>query len=112
VPRELVGNWLYGVARQTALKARAMAAKRRTRERPQSEMPEPAMMETDLFSDLQPILDQELGLLPDRYRAVVVLCDLEGMTRTRAGKQLGLPEIGVFPRSQAKTFGLRPIQGN
>src|SRR5437870_1632706 len=31
-PREMAGNWLYGVAHQTALKARAMTAKRRTRE--------------------------------------------------------------------------------
>src|SRR5262245_31152666 len=27
-PREMVGNWLYGVARQTALKALASASKR------------------------------------------------------------------------------------
>jgi DNA-directed RNA polymerase specialized sigma24 family protein len=27
-PRDMVGNWLYGVAQQTALKARAMTAKR------------------------------------------------------------------------------------
>src|SRR6476646_636128 len=33
VPRELFANWLYGVAHQTALKARATTAKRRTRER-------------------------------------------------------------------------------
>src|SRR5215472_5121151 len=33
VPREAVGNWLYGVAHRTALKARATAAKRLTRER-------------------------------------------------------------------------------
>src|SRR6266513_297922 len=30
-PREMVGNWLYGVAYQTALKARATAAKRQAR---------------------------------------------------------------------------------
>src|SRR5262245_39479638 len=42
VPRETVANWLYGVAHQTALKARATAARRRTRERQVAQMPEPA----------------------------------------------------------------------
>src|SRR5438093_2555158 len=33
VSRELVANWLYGVAHQTALKARATLARRGTREK-------------------------------------------------------------------------------
>src|SRR5262249_53439963 len=33
VPRALVGNWLYGVAHNTAIKAKAMNTKRRTKER-------------------------------------------------------------------------------
>src|SRR5215471_21341230 len=32
VPKGMVANWLYGVAHQTALKARATVAKRKTRE--------------------------------------------------------------------------------
>src|SRR5437667_8234323 len=32
-PKEMVGNWLYGVAHLTASKARAVAAKRKGRER-------------------------------------------------------------------------------
>src|SRR6267378_2226519 len=44
-PREMVGNWLYGVAQQTALKARATTAKHRTRERQVVDMPDPAVKE-------------------------------------------------------------------
>jgi RNA polymerase sigma factor (sigma-70 family) len=89
---ELLANWLYGVARQTALNARRTAARRKERERQVAAMSEPAAVEQDQWRDLQPLLDQELGLLPDRYRAVVVLCDLEGKTRKDAAEQLGVPE--------------------
>jgi len=89
---ELLANWIYGVAHQTALKARATTAKRRARERQVKEMPEPAVTEQDLWDDLQPLLDQELSRLPDKYRVAIVLCDLEGKTRKEAARQLGVPE--------------------
>ncbi len=91
-PREMVGNWLYGVARQTALKARAARFKRRTRERQATDMPEAAVQERDIWNDLLPVLDQELSRLPDKYRVAIVLCDLEGKTRKEAAAQLGCPE--------------------
>src|SRR5262245_36430586 len=56
VPREMVANWLYGVAHQTALKARATTAKRRTRERQVIQMPQPAGTEQDIGHELQPRL--------------------------------------------------------
>jgi RNA polymerase sigma factor (sigma-70 family) len=93
-----VGNWLYGVAHQTALKARATTAKRRARERQVTAMPEPAVVEQDLWRDLGPLLDEELSRLPDRYRAVIVLCDLEGKTRKQAARQLDCPEGTVAGR--------------
>ena len=89
---ELLANWLYGVAHQTALKARATTAKRRARERLVTEMPEPNAAEQDLWTDLQPLIDQELSRLSDKYRVAIVLCDLEGKTRTEAARQLGVPE--------------------
>src|SRR5262249_42961899 len=80
--RELLGNWLYGVAYRTALDARAAAARRRVREKQVSEMPEPeASASEDVWRDLRPLLDEELSRLPDKYRVPVVLCDLEGRTR-------------------------------
>src|SRR5262245_57118369 len=92
VPREMVANWLYGVARQSALKARATTAKRGARERQVTQMPEPATTDPELWDDLQPLLDQELSGLPDIYRVAIVRCDLEGKTRKEAARQLGVPE--------------------
>jgi RNA polymerase sigma factor (sigma-70 family) len=104
VPRELVGNWLYGVAHQTALKTRATAAKRRTREKQVTEMPETAKFDKDDWTDLAPVLDQELTQLPDKYRAVIVLCVLEGKTRSEAARQLCWPEGTVAGRlARART---------
>lgn len=91
-PRDMVGNWLHGVAYQTALKARAMSARRKMREKQVIEMPESAASQHDPWNDLQPILDQELNRLPAKYRAAIILCDLEGKTRKEAARQLNLPE--------------------
>ena len=44
------------------------------------------------------MLDHELSLLPDKYRAIIVLCDLEGKTRKQAAAQLGVPEGTVAGR--------------
>jgi RNA polymerase sigma factor (sigma-70 family) len=95
---ELLGNWLYGVAHQTAIKARATVAKRKRRERQMTEMPEPAGVEQNLWNDVQPLLDQELSRLPDKYRGVIVLCDLEGKTRKEVAGQLGCAEGTVASR--------------
>jgi RNA polymerase sigma factor (sigma-70 family) len=97
-PRGLVGNWLYGVAHRTALKARALAVRRRARERQVNQMPEPAVPENEFWRDVEPWLDQELSALPDKYRAVIVLCELEGKTRKEAAKQLGVPEGTISGR--------------
>ena len=97
-PREKVGSWLYGAACLAAKKARASAAKRRTRERQVKDMPEPASPADGIWHDLVPLLDQELGRLPDRFRLPIVLCDLEGKTRKEVARQLGWPEGTVAGR--------------
>ncbi|HZY88721.1 MAG TPA: sigma-70 family RNA polymerase sigma factor [Gemmataceae bacterium] len=97
VPREAVANWLYGVARQTALRARATAAKRGRRESQVVNLPEPTM-EDVRDTDQQFVLDEMLSRLPDHYRGVIVLCDLEGLTRKEAARQLAIPEGSVASR--------------
>jgi RNA polymerase sigma factor (sigma-70 family) len=98
VPRAQVGNWLYGVAYQTAVRARALAARRHARERQVAEMPPVEAPPQDLWDDLQPLLDRELSGLPDRYRVPIVLCDLQGKSRKEAARQLGWPEGTVSGR--------------
>jgi hypothetical protein len=55
-------------------------------------MPEPQVQAADLWSDVRGVLDNELSRLPDKYRAPVVLCDLEGRTRREVARQLKIPE--------------------
>jgi RNA polymerase sigma factor (sigma-70 family) len=90
--RDTVGNWLYGVAFHTALKARAMAMKRRTKEAHAGARLRPKMSTQELATEWHSILDQELSRLPEKYREAIVLCDLEGKTRTEAARQVGIPE--------------------
>ena len=103
-PREMVGNWLYGVAYRTALEARKMTARRRVLERNNKALA-PAESPPDRWSDLKPVLDQELNRLPDKYRVVLIACDLEGKTRQQTAAQLGLPAGTVASRlSRARTM--------
>ena len=53
LPREMVVNWLYGVAHQTALKARQTAAKRGARERQVEDMPEPQAAQPGPWRELR-----------------------------------------------------------
>jgi RNA polymerase sigma factor (sigma-70 family) len=89
--RQTVGDWLYGVAYHTALKARAAAIRREAMERRRREMPTPDQRD-DVWEDLRPLLDQEIQRLPARYRLPVVLCDLEEKTRKEAALHLGWAE--------------------
>ena len=89
-PRGMVGNWLYAVARNAALKAKAMRNQRQRKEREAAEQKQVAEV-ADTSATLQELLDQELQALPDKYRAAIVLCDLEGKTILAASKELGCP---------------------
>jgi RNA polymerase sigma factor (sigma-70 family) len=80
-------TWLYTVAYRTALNALKGRARRRVRvgslaqdaDIPAAEVP----------PDLNDLLDQALSRLPERYRAPVVLCFLEGRSQAEAARLLG-----------------------
>jgi RNA polymerase sigma factor (sigma-70 family) len=96
-PRAMVGNWLYGVAQRTSLKARA-----HRRMRAMSWAVE-SLASCDASRDqvqveLKDLLDRELSRLPDKYRAPVVLCELEGRSIKEAAQTLDCPAGTVASR--------------
>jgi RNA polymerase sigma factor (sigma-70 family) len=99
---DLLGNWLYGVAYRVALKARSADYQRRKRFALASD---PAGLSTTaqavatadsasealMKAEEQPMLHQEINLLPSKYRAPIVMCYLEGLTHDEAALKLGWP---------------------
>lgn len=80
-----IGPWLHRVAVLTARDQRKKAARRRARLQPlPPDLPAPSVPPSDV--------DDLLLGLPDRYRAAVVLCCLEGLTQRAAAERLGVPE--------------------
>jgi RNA polymerase sigma factor (sigma-70 family) len=95
--RGSLGSWLYGVAYRLALKLRATIARRQARERQAGQMIATQTSEPT-WTDLRPILDEELERLPDKYRAPLILCYLEGKTNLEAGRLLGWPAGSMSKR--------------
>jgi RNA polymerase sigma-70 factor (ECF subfamily) len=90
-PGRMLPNWLHGVAHQIAIKARAINSRLRSRERQVTTMPEPETVPAIPGDDLSTVIDRELSRLPAKYRAPVILCDLEGLGHREAADKLGWP---------------------
>jgi RNA polymerase sigma-70 factor (ECF subfamily) len=89
--REALGSWLYGVAYRTARGARRTRARRWATERQVDELPHPEVGPVEA-QEWRPVLDRELSRLPEKYRAPLVLCELEGRSRKEVARELRLPE--------------------
>ena len=90
-PGHLLGPWLYSVAYRTAMKAKSTAARRRAREAPLPDDLHAGETVND-GDDLAGRLDREIQGLPERYRAAIVLCELQGLSYREAAERLGVKE--------------------
>jgi len=96
--QESISSWLYEVAYRVAMRARRDAARRRQREREVTAM-QPVNAQPDADSgELRAVLDDELTRLPEKFRAPLVLCYLQGKTNDEAARQLGWPKGTVASR--------------
>lgn len=92
--RDSLGPWLHGVARRIALRAKADGRLRREREARAAIDPATAATPDEPQADdleLGRILHAEIDRLPEKYRALIVLCYLQGRTIAEAASQLGWP---------------------
>lgn len=89
--RASVAGWLYTVAYHIALRQKAAAARRRTGEGRVSEPASLDPVEEAGAHELRPLLDEEISRLPEKYRAPILLCYLQGKTNDEAAQTLGWP---------------------
>ena len=82
-------GWLFPVAYHLALKVRGRRQSRRAHETQVELLSLPERSAPIPDAELLSILDEELSRLPEHYRAVVLLCCLEGKTQKEAAHQLG-----------------------
>ncbi len=89
--RSLVSTWLYRVAYRVARQARTETLRRRNCE-VQVASPEASVdHEAHDIREIGPMLVQELNGLPEKYRAPLVLCYLQGRTHDQAAEALRCP---------------------
>jgi RNA polymerase sigma factor (sigma-70 family) len=92
-----LGTWLSTVAYRLALRARANELRRRRCEE-QAARRRPPYGRAASSSDLVVAVEEELHRLPEKHRAALVLCYLEGKTNEQAAQILGCPRGSMAAR--------------
>ncbi|HEV3236326.1 MAG TPA: sigma-70 family RNA polymerase sigma factor [Gemmataceae bacterium] len=87
--RELLANWLYGVAYRLALRSRSDSYKRYNKEARLPVKPAADLLAQVTGRELCQVLDEELQRLPQQFRGPFLLCFEGGQTRDQAARQLG-----------------------
>jgi RNA polymerase sigma factor (sigma-70 family) len=85
-----LGSWLHAVALRVTANLKRERARRERRERNLHSRSISNPADEVSWAEVQTALDEELERLPERYRAVLILCYLQGKTRDEAADQLGI----------------------
>ncbi len=87
--RDALASWLYGVAHRVARKARGRRDREKSQPAPGMTCPPVDPVAEVSWREVCAALEEELARLPEKYRAPLVLCYLEGQTRDDAARRLG-----------------------
>jgi RNA polymerase sigma factor (sigma-70 family) len=96
--RAALASWLYKVAYNVALRARRAVTRPNVPPSVTAELPTAEANGRDDGCELKPVLDDEISQLPEKYRAAVVLCYLQGLTTADAARQLGCAQGTIHSR--------------
>ena len=112
--QESIAGWLLETARRTSLKLRAITVRRRKVEdlsaqqrgkETSASVDSPAVQAS--VHELTEILDAELAGLPARFREVILLSQMEGLTRDEVAERLGISVAAVKDRLERGREQLR-----
>src|SRR5262249_32140833 len=81
-----LGAWIGCVARRIAIRERMRMHRVRRHEEPQVSVDEIARLSTSDVNDVKPLVQAEIARLPQKYRRVVELCFLQGLTNDEAAR--------------------------
>jgi RNA polymerase sigma factor (sigma-70 family) len=85
-----LGPWLHRVACRIAIRAKSVARRRALAERRAALLTRFEWHDAKL-DDAGGMIHEEIDRLPERYRAAIVLCDLEGRSYEESARHLGCP---------------------
>jgi RNA polymerase sigma factor (sigma-70 family) len=105
IPRNApLGPWLYGVAWRVALRLRSRSARRHMHELNGVDL-EARGEDDPAWSEALPLVQEEVRRLPEKYRAVVVLCCLQEKSNEEAATLLRRP-VGTVKSRLARARDL------
>ncbi len=111
--QDSIAGWLHQTARRTALKLRSMKVRRqRIEQQAAGNRSEISVVSTHTeaavsIHELAEILDEELDQLPVLFREVILLTQVEGLSREETAQRLGISEAAVKDRLERGRSQLR-----
>ena len=96
--KDSLAAWLHRVARRVAVEANRQKTRRRAFEQSGVEIDMAPTRGQTPFEALREAIHEEIDRLPEKYRAPIILCDMEELTRDEAACRLGWPPGTVAGR--------------